>query len=236
MLLAFAPFIGHDQPTKMNITSKLTLITSIGLFSLATFVPGAEQEAPSVSADAALAKLKQGNARFSGSKVSEGKPTAAKRAETAQAQHPFAIVLGCADSRTSPEIVFDQNIGDLFVVRNAGNLVDDHTLGSIEYAVEHLGVRLVVVLGHERCGAVTAALAGESAPGHVQSLVRDIQPAVHAVRDKNGDVTHLAVAEHARLMAAKIRNEASLGELAKEVRIISGVYDLDSGKVQWAND
>jgi carbonic anhydrase len=236
MLLAFAPFIGHDQPTKMNITSKLTLITSIGLFSLATFVPGAEQEAPSVSADAALAKLKQGNARFSGSKVSEGKPTAAKRAETAQAQHPFAIVLGCADSRTSPEIVFDQNIGDLFVVRNAGNLVDDHTLGSIEYAVEHLGVRLVVVLGHERCGAVTAALAGESAPGHVQSLVRDIQPAVHAVRDKNGDVTHLAVAEHARLMAAKIRNEASLGELAKEVRIISGVYDLDTGKVQWAND
>jgi carbonic anhydrase len=220
----------------MNITSKVTFITSIGLFSLATFVFGADHSTPPVGADAALAKLKEGNARFSSSKVSEGKPTAAKRAETAQAQHPFAIVLGCADSRTSPEILFDQNIGDIFVVRNAGNLVDDHTLGSIEYAVEHLGVRLVVVLGHERCGAVTAALAGESAPGHVQSLVRDIQPAVHAVRGKNGDVTHLAVAEHARLMAAKIRNEASLGELAKEVRIISGVYDLDTGKVQWAND
>src|SRR5262245_47594616 len=84
--------------------------------------------------------------------------------------------------------------------------------------------------GHERCGAVTGALAGESAPGHVQSLVRDIQPAVRAVRDKNGDVTHLAVAEHAHLMAAKIRNQASLGELAKEVRIISSVYDLDTGK------
>jgi len=234
MLLAFAPFSGHNHPTKMNITSKLTLITSIGLFSLATFVFGADQPASSVGADAALAKLKEGNARFSSSKVSESKPTAAKRAETAQAQHPFAIVLGCADSRTSPEIVFDQSIGDLFVVRNAGNLVDDHTLGSIEYAVEHLGVRLVVVLGHERCGAVTAALAGESAPGHVQSLVRDIQPAVQAVRGKNGDVTHLAVAENARLMSAKIRNEASLGELAKEVRIISAVYDLDTGKVEWA--
>ena len=231
MLLAFAPFSGHNHPTKMNITSKLTLITSIGLFSLATFVFGADQPASSVGADAALAKLKEGNARFSSSKVSESKPTAAKRAETAQAQH---IVLGCADSRTSPEIVFDQNIGDLFVVRNAGNLVDDHTLGSIEYAVEHFGVRLVVVLGHERCGAVTAALAGESAPGHVQSLVRDIQPAVQAVRGKNGDVTHLAVAENARLMSAKIRNEASLGELAKEVRIISAVYDLDTGKVEWA--
>jgi len=222
--------------TKMNITSKLTLITTIGLFSLATFVFGADHSAPPVGADVALAKLKEGNARFSSSKVSEGKPTAAKRAETAQAQHPFAIVLGCADSRTSPEIVFDQNIGDLFVVRNAGNLVDDHTLGSIEYAVEHLGVRLVVVLGHERCGAVTAALAGESAPGHVQSLVHDIQPAVQAVRGRNGDVTHLAVTEHARLMAAKIRNQASLGELAKEVRIISGVYDLDTGKVEWAKD
>jgi len=220
----------------MNITSKLTLVTSVALCSLATFVFGADQPVSSVGADAALAKLKEGNARFSSSKVSESKPTAAKRAETAQGQHPFAIVLGCADSRTSPEIVFDQNIGDIFVIRNAGNLVDDHTLGSIEYAVEHLGVRLVVVLGHERCGAVTAALAGESAPGHVQSLVRDIQPAVHAVRGKNGDVTHLAVAEHARLMAAKIRNEASLGELAMEVRIISGVYDLDTGKVQWAND
>src|SRR6516164_2179185 len=207
MLLAFAPFTAMTKPLS----------------------------SPPVGADAALAKLKDGNARFSGSKVSAGKPTAAKRAETAQAQHPFAVVFGCADSRTSPEIVFDQNIGDLFVIRNAGNVVDDHTLGSIEYAVEHLGVRLVVVLGHERCGAVTAALAGESAPGHVQSLVRDIQPAVHAVRGKNGDVTHLAVAEHARLMAAKIRNEASLGELAKEVRIISGVYDLDTGKIEWAN-
>src|SRR5215831_3358340 len=191
----------------MNITSKLTLITSIGLFSLATFVFGADHSAAPVGADAALAKLKEGNARFSNSKVSEGKPTAAKRAETAKGQHPFAIVLGCADSRTSPEIVFDQNIGDLFVVRNAGNLVDDHTLGSIEYAVEHLGVRLVVVLGHERCGAVTAALAGDTAPGHVQALVRDIQPAVQAVKGKPGDATQLAVAENARLMAKEIRDK-----------------------------
>ena len=217
----------------MNINPKLTLIS---LLSLTTFVFGADHPAPSVDADAALAKLKEGNARFSSSKVSQGKPTAAKRAETAQAQHPFAIVLGCADSRTAPEIVFDQNIGDLFVVRTAGNLVDEHALGSIEYAVDHLGVRLIVVLGHTRCGAVTAALAGDTAPGHVQSLVRDIQPAVKAAKGKDGNVTDLTVAENARLMAAKIRNEASLGEFAKEVRIISGVYDLDTGKVEWAKD
>jgi carbonic anhydrase len=217
----------------MNINPKLTLIS---LLSLTTFVFGADHPAPSVDADAALAKLKEGNARFSSSKVSQGKPTAAKRAETAQAQHPFAIVLGCADSRTAPEIVFDQNIGDLFVVRTAGNLVDEHALGSIEYAVDHLGARLIVVLGHTRCGAVTAALASDTAPGHVQSLVRDIQPAVKAAKGKDGNITDLTVAENARLMAAKIRNEASLGEFAKEVRIISGVYDLDTGKVEWAKD
>jgi len=233
MLLAFISFGSHNHPTKMNINPKLTLIS---LLSLTTFVFGADHPAPSVDADAALAKLKEGNARFSSSKVSQGKPTAAKRAETAQAQHPFAIVLGCADSRTAPEIVFDQNIGDLFVVRTAGNLVDEHALGSIEYAVDHLGVRLIVVLGHTRCGAVTAALAGDTAPGHVQSLVRDIQPAVKAAKGKDGNVTDLTVAENARLMAAKIRNEASLGEFAKEVRIISGVYDLDTGKVEWAKD
>jgi len=101
-----------------------------------------------VTPDVALAWLKEGNHRFVANPTSKGKPTAAKRIETAQSQHPFAIIVGCADSRTAPELVFDQNIGDLFVVRTAGNLVDDHALGSIEYAVDHLGSRLVVVLGH----------------------------------------------------------------------------------------
>jgi carbonic anhydrase len=218
----------------MNITSKL--IVFVSLFSVVAIVFAADHPAAAVSPDAALAKLKEGNARFVASKVSEGKPTAARRAETAQAQHPFAIILGCADSRTSPEIIFDQNIGDLFVVRNAGNLVDDHALGSIEYAVEHLGARLIVVLGHERCGAVIAALASDSASGHVQSVVRDIQPAVQAVKGKEGDATHLAVAENARLMAEKIRHDVNLGELAKEVHVIPAVYDLDSGRIEWGKE
>ena len=220
----------------MNTTSKLTLITSISLLSIAAFVFAADHPTASVSADAALVKLKEGNARFSTGKVSKGKPTAAKRAETAQAQHPFAIIVGCADSRTSPELVFDQNIGDLFVVRTAGNLVNEHALGSIEYAVAHLGARLIVVLGHERCGAVMAALASDSAPGHVGSLVRDIQPAVKAAKGKDGDSLDLTITENARLIAAEIRKEAGLGELAKDVRIVSGVYDLDTGKVEWAKE
>jgi len=220
----------------MKTTSKFTFAAVVSLFSIVAILFAADHPAPSVGADAALAKLKEGNARFVNSKVSQGKPTAARRAETAQAQHPFAIILGCADSRTSPEIIFDQSIGDLFVVRNAGNLVDEHALGSIEYAVEHLGARLIVVLGHKRCGAVIAALASDSAPGHVQSVVRDIQPAVQATKGKPGDATDLAIAENTRLMAAKIRSEANLGDLAKDVRIISAVYDLDNGKVEWAKE
>ena len=179
---------------KPNI-SKLTLFITASVFVFANISPATgHPEASSVAPDAALAKLTEGNKRFADSKVSTGKPTAARRAETAQTQHPFAIIVGCADSRTSPEIVFDQNLGDLFVVRTAGNLVDDYALGTIEYGVEHLGARLVVVLGHQRCGAVKAALEGESAPGHINALVRDIQPAVKAVKNKQGDA--LANAAH----------------------------------------
>jgi len=219
----------------MKITSKL-LLAFVGFLSMAAFVFSEEHVAPSVGADAALAKLKEGNARFVSSKVSASKPTAARRAETAQSQRPFAIIVGCADSRVPPEMIFDQNIGDIFAARGAGNLINDHTLGSIEYGVEHLGVRLIVVLGHERCGAVEAALAGNTAPGHIQSLVRDIQPAVKAVKDKPGDQLHLAVVENARLMAEEIRTKGNFGEAAKDVKIVSAVYDLDSGKVEFGKE
>jgi carbonic anhydrase len=193
----------------------------------------ADPTAPSVKPDEAFSRLKTGNQRFANSKVSAGKPVAARRAETAQGQHPFAIVVACADSRTAPEIVFDQDIGDLFVIRTAGNLVDDYALGSIEYAVEHLGTRLIVVLGHERCGAVTAALGGDSAPGHINSLVRAIQPAVAASKGKEGDALTNAIHENDAEVATKIRKQAELGELASQVRVVEGYYNLDTGKVEW---
>ena len=218
----------------MRITSKV--LATVASSSVVALVLAAEHPAASVSADAALAKLNEGNLRFATSEVSQSNPTAARRAETAQEQHPFAIILGCADSRTAPELIFDQNLGDLFVIRTAGNLVDDHALGSIEYAVAHLGARLVVVLGHQRCGAVKAALESDHAPGHIESLVRDIQPAVKAAKGKPGDPLSATVAENARQVAAQIKAKAALGDLAKEVRIVSAVYDLDTGKIDWAND
>jgi len=209
-------------------------LTLMAALAMSTWAIAAEPTTPSVTPDDALSRLKAGNERFANSKESASKPVAARRAETAQAQHPFAIVVGCADSRTAPEIVFDQNIGDLFVIRTAGNLVDDYALGSIEYAVEHLGGRLIVVLGHERCGAVTAALGGGSAPGHINSLVRDIQPAVAASQGKEGDALANAIHENDAAVAAKIRKQAQLGEFASQVRVVEGYYDLDTGKVEWS--
>ena len=208
----------------------LILITAIALSGWAM---AADPTKPSVGADDALARLKAGNERFASSKVSSGKPIAARRAETAQEQHPFAIIVGCADSRTAPEIIFDQNIGDLFVIRTAGNLVDDYALGTIEYGVANLGARLIVVLGHQRCGAVKAALGSASAPGHINALVRDIQPAVIATKGKEGDALANAVHENDALVAGKIQKQAQLGDLASQVRIVEGYYDLDTGKVEW---
>lgn len=215
---------------RLPITISLLAILSVGAGLLAA------DHAKPLSPDEALAKLRAGNQRFASSKVTDGKPVAAKRAETSQSQHPYAIVVGCADSRTSPELVFDQNIGELFVIRTAGHLVGEHALGSIEYAVEHLGVRLIVVLGHERCGAVTAAIAAATAPGNVNSLVRDIQPAVVAAEGKPGDALDQTIKENVNHVAAKIRSEAKFGDLAKDVRIVSSIYDLDTGKVEWIKE
>ena len=192
-----------------------------------------DSTSPSVPADEALARLKEGNKRFSSASKTKGQPVQKARAATAKSQHPFAIVVGCADSRTAPELVFDQNIGDLFVVRTAGNLADDHGLGSIEYAVGHLGPRLIVVLGHERCGAVAATVSGGKVPGHIGSIVRDIQPAVKKSRGQKGDAVENAVEENAKLVARKIRKEAKLGKHSKDTRVVVGIYDLDSGKVRW---
>ena len=213
-----------------TFTRKLAVITALSL-SNGTFA--ADPATPSVPPDEALNRLKAGNVRFVSSKESASKPVAARRAETAAGQNPFAIVVACSDSRTGPETVFDQNLGNLFVIRNAGTLVDDYGLGSIEYAVEHLGVRLIVVLGHERCGAVTAAIAGSSAPGHINALVRDIQPAVAATKGKEGDALANAIHENDALVAAKIRKQAQLGELAAQVRVVEGYYDLETGKIEW---
>ncbi len=150
-------------------------------------------------------------------------------------QHPFAVILGCADSRVPPELLFDQGLGDLFVIRDAGNVIDDEVLGSIEYAVEHLGVRLVMVLGHEKCGAVSAAVAGGAAHGHIKALVDAIKPAVDESATQPGDKVHNCVLANVRRTARLIReSEPTLKELAASgrIQVVAADYDMYSGKVE----
>src|SRR6185295_7598328 len=132
----------------------LSLLAAALALSFGAPVFAADHGGPSVSPDAALGKLLAGNARYVAGSPAHPHQSGARRTEVATGQKPFAIVVGCADSRTSPELVFDQGLGDVFVTRLAGSIVDDAALGSIEYGVEHLGASVIVVLGHERCGAV----------------------------------------------------------------------------------
>jgi carbonic anhydrase len=193
-----------------------------------------------VSPADARARLEQGNARYVAGHSEHAGQTPARRAELATSQHPFAVVLGCADSRASPEIVFDQGLGDLFVTREAGNVVDDHTIGTIEYAVEHLHAPLVVVLGHERCGAIAAArdtiAAHGKADGHVDSLVRAIKPAVDATSGQDAEATCRAnvrnVVRELRTSDPMLRHAIEAGHLV----VVGAYYDLDTGVVMFLPD
>jgi len=165
---------------------------------------------------------------------------AKQRAELAKSQHPFAIIVSCSDSRVPPEIVFDQGLGDLFVLRVAGNVIDDHSLGSIEYAVDHLAVRLIVVLGHQRCGAVKAAkdtiAAKTEAPAHIQSLVTAIKPAVEAT--VHGDL-EATVEANVKNVALALRSSPPILKPkidSGEVRVIGAYYNLDTGAVSFLDE
>jgi carbonic anhydrase len=188
-----------------------------------------------VPPDQALNRLIEGNRRYLFEKMSHPSGIEERRRELAKVQHPFAVVLGCADSRVPPEIVFHQGLGDLFVVRVAGNIVDDAILGSIEFAVENLGASAILVLGHERCGAVQAAIDGGEAPGHVGALITAITPAVESVKGLPGDGLDNAVCANVKVVAAALRNRSPLLEAAVQAGrlvIAGGRYDLDTGIVE----
>jgi len=166
-----------------------------------------------------------------------------RRHKLVSGQQPYAIVVCCSDSRVAPELIFNQGLGNIFIVRAAGNVVNPHALGSIEYAIEHLGSQLVVVLGHSECGAVKAALGtyGQSSGdehGHeesnIPSILEKIYPAIATVKDGGGDVLSAAVAQNVRNVKAEILEKSKLvGDHVKEgkVAIRTGVYSLSSGLV-----
>lgn len=190
--------------------------------------------------DAALAKLMDGNKKFVAAPELCEADMGNNRAAVAKGQSPWATVLTCADSRVSPELLFGgMGLGELFVCRNAGNVADDDVLGTIEYGAEHLGSPLIVVLGHERCGAVSAACdvaeKGTKLPGFIAKMVDAILPAAKSQLGKPGDFIDNTVIANAKAMAEKIGKESEIvSELVAEgkVKIVYGRYDLDTGAVE----
>ena len=191
----------------------------------------------------ALQRLMNGNLRFVANYLQSPGQHPERREQVAEGQHPFAAILCCADSRVPPEIVFDQGLGDLFVVRVAGNVADDEIIGSLEYAVEHLGVKLIMVLGHERCGAVRAALearvTGSHVEGHLGHLLHSLEPAISAADVTLGNVWDVVIDTNATLTAQQLQHaQPILAEFVEhgEVQVVAARYDLDTGLVKLLKD
>ena len=177
-------------------------------------------------AEEALQLLKEGNARFVSGKLSRKNNYPKIRVALTGSQQPFAIVLCCSDSRVAPEIYFDMKLGDIFVIRNAGNVVDDVVLGSIEYGTEHLGSPLVVVVGHTSCGAVTAAVQGTKGTKSIGSIIKKIRPSIGRSKKVN-DVAK----KNAKAMAKLIREDEVIRRC--RTKVAAAVYDITTGEVSW---
>jgi carbonic anhydrase len=213
--------------------STTVMVTIFGLW-VVTSPAILAQEKPAPTAEEAWARLKKGNEKFiAGSKSADA--SAERRQEVAKGQHPFAIVLTCADSRVTPEYIFDQGLGDIFVLRVAGNVADPFELGSMEYAVEHLQVPLIVILGHTKCGAVDAALGKDKPAGNLGKLIAEVHVGKDLPSEKPAALD-AAIANNVRHQAETLTKRSDvIKEFVehKKVRIVTGVYSLESGKVTW---
>ena len=215
----------------------------------------------SMNFDEALQRLALGNRQYSSGHLTHPRQSAQARLDAASGQHPFAAILGCADTRVPPEIIFDQGLGDLYVIRVAGNVVDNFVLGSLEYAVDDLGVQLIVVLGHDQCGAVATAVqqlgygARISTPsiwtwqhgwqtvkaipiGHLSNVVVSIKPAVDKAYQRPGNLVDNAIDANISYVVEQLKSsQPILTERVKESRlkIIGARYNLKSGIVTFFN-
>ncbi|MBD2776889.1 carbonic anhydrase [Iningainema tapete] len=187
-----------------------------------------------VTPDEALQRLLDGNNRFLRQQRKYPDQSLERVRLIAKAQYPFASILGCADSRVPAEIVFDQGLGDLFVVRVAGNVASDSAIGSLEYSTAVLGAGLIVVLGHKRCGAVTAALEEKPVTGRVGLIIESIKPGIEQVKLSTGDVSEEAVVANILYQTEKLQERSTiLGKLMAQskLKIVGALYNLDTGKV-----
>ncbi len=182
-----------------------------------------------------LRRLVEGNKRYIASHLQHPDQSSERRFELKYGQHPFAIILGCADSRVPPEVIFDQGLGDLYVVRVAGNVLDEVVMASIEYAVLHVGVSLIMVMGHSQCGAVQAACAHEQLEGSLPALVQAFNPALEQVKDQPGNLAENVTLVNVINVTEKLKQTgAHFLEMLNEnkLTIVPAYYDIDTGKVE----
>ncbi len=200
--------------------------------------PGSEDKAIAAAGipttpDEAVKALLEGNKRFVQRKRINPNQSVGRLSEVAKTQKPFAAILSCADSRVPSEIVFDQGFGDLFVCRVAGNVATPEEIGSLEFGALLLGTKAIMVMGHERCGAVTATIKGAQVPGQIGSLLEAIKPAVASSEGQPGDRLENACKANVSFQIEKLKSSPVIAQLIKEkkLKIIGGYYDLDTGVV-----
>jgi carbonic anhydrase len=236
MCVACEPFAIHRR--------RFLTLSAAGLAAASVFSGGRTAfaaETTSVTADEAMTKLQSGNEKFVSAPQLCAADLTAQREKVAKGQTPWATIVTCSDSRVAPELLFGGlGVGELFVARNAGNMVDTATMGTIEYGAEHLGVPLIVVMGHEKCGAVAAACAvvekHAKFPGSIGPMVNAIVPAAKAVFGKPGDFVDNTVRESAKRTAHKVATKSKIVshlEKANKVRVVAARYDLDNGRVEF---
>lgn len=186
-----------------------------------------------INPEQALQSLIEGNQRFVTRKRRNPNQTQTRLVEVAKAQKPFASILGCADSRVPSEIVFDQGLGDLFVCRIAGNVATAEEIGSLEFGSLVLGSKVIMVLGHERCGAVDATIKGAQVPGQIGSLIDAIKPSVEKSKNLPGDKLENACKANILMQVEKLKASSVLSQLidAGKLKVVGGYYDLDNGTV-----
>ena len=197
----------------------------------------ANHDIDNLSSKEAIKKLQKGNERFVNLKSKHPDENKLRRKEMLKGQHPFVVILSCSDSRVPPEIIFDQGLGDIFEIRNAGNVLNEHVIGSIEYAVMHCGVKLIVIMGHQDCGAIAATLSGVSETKYIQALENSIKPAIEDCKCRGLEINSDNVVKAHVMQDIKELLEQDI-DLVKymekhNVKIVPAYYHLDSGRVDF---
>ncbi len=228
----------------MNLTTLVKCLAVCGTlftlcFTTVSSIP-TERSWESVDSDSAIKRLSEGNARFVEGESIHPHEAFAWRSNLENEQHPWAVLLSCSDSRVPPELIFDQGFGDLFVIRVAGNIVDTDVIASIEYAVDYLDTKLVVVMGHTHCGAVSAAVDSElheaHEPAEITSLVHRIQPAVAFIDGESREETiNRSVSNNVELSVSRLKEVGDLERALEQrsVKIVGAMYDMHTGVVSF---